>query len=328
MAGSKDNIRLQRWVVIIGVVLLGAKFSAFAVTGSNAILTDALESVVNVVAGIFALYSLVLASRPRDLNHPYGHGKIEFISASVEGALITLAGVAIMVKSVHGFFYPPGLRRLDLGILLVVVSGAVNFIVGLIMERRGKRSHSLTLIAGGKHLKSDAYSTAGLLVGLAVIYFTHWEWMDNAVAILFGGIIVFTGYRILRRSVSGIMDEADMALLQQIIGILNDNRRVRWIDVHNMRVIRYGSTLHIDCHLTVPYYLHVREAHTEVEAIGQLISRHFENQVEFFIHTDGCETSSCSICSVPDCPVRQQVQQRRLEWTADNVLQNQKHYIV
>jgi len=327
MTPASENIPLQRWVVAISIVLLVAKFTAYAITASNAILTDALESIVNVVAGSFALYSLMLAAKPRDRDHPYGHGKIEFISASVEGAMIIIAGVLIIVKAGWNFFERRELARLDLGILLTVAAGVINLITGLAIARRGKRTNSMTMMAGGKHLQSDAWSTAGILVGLLLIRFTGLVWIDSAVAILFGGVIIYSGYRILRKSISGIMDAADMEILSEIIEVLNSHRQPAWIDVHNMRVIRYGNTLHIDCHVTVPYYLDVRRAHMEIETIDELINSKFENRVELFIHTDGCVDASCKICMIEGCPVRKFAQETTIHWSPDNVLRNQKHHL-
>jgi cation diffusion facilitator family transporter len=312
-------------VVLVGVLLLVAKFVAFFLTNSNAILTDALESIINVVAGGFSLYSLILSARPRDVNHPYGHGKIEFIAATLEGSLIAVAGGAIIYKSVYNLFQPIVLHQLDFGIYLIAASGIVNYVVGLITERKGKEANSVVLQAGGKHLKSDAYSTAGILVGLLVIYLTGLVWLDSVVAILFGVIICVTGYRILRTSVAGIMDEADYELLQHIVAVLNENRRENWIDIHNLRVIKYGSTLHIDCHLTVPWYLNVLQAHDEVEAVGHLIREKIDPGIELFIHTDPCIAPSCAICIKSDCDVREHQFRERIAWDLEKVIADRKH---
>ncbi|MBB6610217.1 cation transporter [Pontibacter sp. Tf4] len=320
-----DNINIQIFVVLVGVLLLVAKFVAYFITNSNAILTDALESIINVVAGGFSLYSLVLSARPRDENHPYGHGKIEFIAATLEGSLILVAGGAIIFKSIYNIFQPHALTQLDVGIALVAISGAINFAVGYFTEKRGEKINSLVLIAGGKHLKTDAYSTVGILVGLILIYFTGLIWLDSVVAILFGIFIGYTGYRILRSSVAGIMDEADYELLQRIVKVLNENRRVNWIDVHNLRVIKYGSTLHIDCHLTLPWYLNVLEAHDEVEAVGALIREKIDPAIELFIHTDPCIEPSCLICSKSDCEVRLHAFKERVEWDFEKVISDRKH---
>ncbi|HMU70947.1 MAG TPA: cation diffusion facilitator family transporter, partial [Chitinophagales bacterium] len=147
MDEQRMNIRLQKIVVAIAIILLLVKFSAYLLTHSNAILTDALESIVNVVAGAFGLYSLILASKPRDINHPYGHGKIEFISASIEGSMITLAGVLIIGKSIFNLLYPQTIQNVESGIILVAIAGTVNFAMGIFMERRGKKANSLILIA-------------------------------------------------------------------------------------------------------------------------------------------------------------------------------------
>lgn len=322
---NNENIRLQIIVVIVGVALLLAKFIAFIVTNSNAILTDALESIINVIAGAFSLYSLILSSQPKDLNHPYGHGKIEFVAATLEGSLILVAGGAIIAKSIYNLFHPNTLHQLDIGIALIAASGVINYIVGVVISKRGINNNSLVLEAGGKHLKTDAYSTAGILIGLLLIYITGLIWLDSLVAVIFGIIIGFTGYKILRSAIAGIMDEADYVLLKKIVDVLNQNRRENWIDIHNLRVIKYGSTLHIDCHLTVPWYLNVQAAHDEVEAVGKLVRDKIDPDIELFIHTDPCVESSCFICEKHDCDVRQHPYQKRLVWDFDKVIADSKH---
>lgn len=324
---QSENVRLQLVVVLVGVLLLVAKFIAYYLTNSNAILTDALESIINVVAGGFSLYSLRLSARPKDINHPYGHGKIEFVAATLEGSLILVAGGAIIFKSLYNLFEPQQLSRLDTGIYLIAASGIINYIVGYLTEQRGNQSNSLVLVAGGKHLKTDAYSTAGILVGLLLIYLTGEVWLDSLVAIIFGAFICFTGYRILRASLAGIMDEADYELLKRIVRVLNENRRENWIDIHNLRVIKYGNTLHIDCHLTVPWYLTVMQAHEEVEAVSILIRERIDPDIELFIHTDPCVEVSCSVCSKEGCEVRRRPFQKRVEWDFNKVIADKKHGI-
>lgn len=321
----RDNIRLQRLVLVVGILLLAAKFVAYFLTHSNAILTDAVESITNVVAAAFALYSLHLSSLPKDQNHPYGHGKIEFLSATLEGAMILIAGLLIVGKSVYNLFVPQEIHQLDMGILLIAGSGLINFFIGLVTSRNGKKKQNLVLHAGGKHLLADAYSSAGLVAGLIIISLTGLVWLDSVVALVFGGIISITGARILRFSVAGIMDEADYELLQQIVEVLNKNRRPNWIDIHNLRVIKYGSTLHIDCHLTVPWYLNVKDAHSEVKAVEELVNTHFDSNIELFIHVDPCIPPSCKICEKLVCEHREHPFEQRLEWKFENVIGNKKH---
>lgn len=324
---EKENIKFQKFVVIVGIILLIAKFLAYFYTNSNSILTDALESIINVLAGVFTLYSLIISSLPKDKNHPYGHGKVEFIAASIEGSLIALAGLIIIGKSFYNFFVPHEIGKLDLGIAITTAAGLVNYLVGVIIETRGKNHHNLALVAGGKHLKSDAYSTAGMIVGLVVIYFTNITALDNVVALIFGFIILITGYKILIKSVGGIMDEADYGTLNQIIVLLNEKRKYNWIDIHNMRIIKYGSNLHIDCHLTLPWYISLEESHQEVTEFEELINIHVPNKVEFFVHTDPCLPTCCKLCQVSECKERKFDFIHRVEWELENVIVDRKHQI-
>jgi cation diffusion facilitator family transporter len=325
ITAGQQNLKVQKWVAAISVVLLGIKLIAYYSTHSIAILTDALESIVNVVAGFIGLYSLYVAAKPRDKDHPYGHGKAEFISAAIEGTMISIAGAIILYKAIQYLIYPVALHKIDFGIWLIATTAAVNYIVGFICLRTGKKNNSLALIASGQHLQTDTYSTFGIIVGLALLYFTGYQWIDSAVAIIFGGIVIYTGYKILRRSVAGIMDEADAQLLKQMVKMLNTHRRKSWVDLHNLRVIKYGSVLHIDCHLTVPWYFNVNEAHVEIDALAILSKNHFGETLEIFAHTDGCLYTQCSLCFKDDCPVRKHEFISQIEWTLENISQNQKH---
>jgi cation diffusion facilitator family transporter len=309
----------------VAVLLFIIKMVAFWVTQSVAILTDALESTVNVIAGFIGLYSLYVAAKPRDENHPYGHGKAEFLSAAVEGTLIIVAGLVILYESVVHIINPPQLKQLDRGILLVAITAVINFVVGFISIRIGKKNNSLALTASGKHLQTDTYSTLGIILGLLLIRLTKLNWLDSVTAIVFACIIIVTGYQILRHSLAGIMDEADKELLQKMLAVLNANRRKNWIDLHNLRVIKYGGLFHIDCHLTVPWYLNVVEAHKEVEELGALIKKEFGTVFELFVHTDPCLDFSCSICTKDECTVRNRPFEKRIDWTLENVLKDKKH---
>ena len=320
MEAQKQNIQIQKIVVSAGVILLITKFIAYFLTSSNAILTDALESIVNVVAGAFALYSLSLAARPNDANHPYGHGKIEYISASIEGVLIIIAGLTMIVKSSYNLLYPTEIQQLDIGILLTTAAGAVNYLLGDWIEKRGKKTHSLTLVADGKHLKSDAYSTVGMIIGLAIIYFTSYAFLDNVIAIIFGLLICFTGVHILQKSIAGIMDEADYEVIAKFIKTLNDHREQNWIDFHRVRILKFGSRFHVDCHITLPYYLTVQDAHDEMDKVENLLEQYFENQIETALHTDPCTPDFCKICSKMDCKVRQFAFEKRIEWNLENTI--------
>lgn len=319
------KIRFQWITILVGLVLLGGKFLAFYLTKSNIILSDALESLVNIATGTFGLYSLYLASKPRDTDHPYGHGKIEFISAGLEGGLIVLAGIGILVKSVYNLFHPDTLDQLDTGIVIVAAAGLINYALGFFAERVGRSNNSLTLIASGKHLKTDAYTTVAMLIGLGLILLTGRVWLDSVMAIVLAGIILYTGFRIVRTSVGGIMDEADFTLIREVVHHLEVHREDNWIDIHNLRIIKYGDGIHIDCHVTLPWYFNVEEGHDEIEKIEALIIEKLPNNIESFIHIDPCIESSCPLCQIKDCKVRRAPFHRKIEWTLENAMQNKKH---
>lgn len=327
LSQAKQSLRVQQAISLISILFLGIKFFAWSITGSVAILTDALESIVNVVAGLFGVYSLYLSSKPKDLGHPYGHGKIEFISAAFEGVLIFIAGLVIIYKAILSLNVPHEVTKLDTGIILVAITAFINFFAGWYCIRIGKKNNSLALIAEGKHLKTDTYTTLGIILGLALLYFTGIQWLDSAVAILFALIILYTGVRIIRSSIAGIMDEADLNLLREMIAMLNAQRVPNWIDLHNMRIIKYGPMLHIDCHLTVPWYFNVREAHHEIEKLSEEVRKHYGNSIELFIHSDACVDFSCPICEKMDCPVRKHPFEKKINWNLENVSANHKHSI-
>lgn len=327
MTSSKENYNFQKIVAIVGVSLFVIKFFAWYLTDSVAILTDALESVVNVTAGFIGLYSLYLSDQPRDENHPYGHGKVEFVSAAIEGTFITIAGFIIFYEAIQNLRHPHEIGKLDYGIVLVAITAVINYTVGYFAVKKGEKNNSLALIASGKHLQSDTYSTIGIIIGLGLILVTNLVWLDSVVALIFAFIIVYTGYKIIRGSIAGIMDEADEELLKRVVDLIESSRRENWIDLHNLRIIKYGNTLHLDCHLTVPWYLTVKEAHEEFDKLEKLINDNFGESIEMFVHTDPCAEYSCKICTKTDCEVRKFEFEKRLDWRKINITSDQKHKI-
>ena len=309
------------------VLLFVLKIIAYYLTHSLAILTDALESIVNVLAGFIGLYSLYIAAKPKDTEHPYGHGKAEFISSAIEGGLIISAGILIIYEMIQNLIERKPVEELGNGLLLITLTAVLNFIAGTLCLRLGKKNRSLALEASGRHMQLDTYSTLVIMGALLLMIATAQYWIDKGVALVMGLFIMYSGYRIIRRSLAGIMDEADKELLLQLVQLLNTHRRENWIDLHNLRVIKYGSVLHIDCHLTVPWYLNIHEAHAEIEMLAGLVKKEFDESVEFFVHTDGCLDFSCSICTREDCSVRQHPFQKTISWTLDNLITDKKHQL-
>ncbi len=327
MTKAKESYNFQKIVAVTGVLLFVMKTGAWYLTNSVAILTDALESTVNVTSAFIGLYSLYLSAKPKDSHHPYGHGRAEFISAAIEGTLIAGAGLLIIYEAIKNLLgTPEPIGKLDYGILLITLTAIINYLVGAIAVKKGDQNNSLALVASGKHLQSDTYSTIGIIFGLILLFFTGMVWLDSVVALLFALLIVFTGYRIIRDSLRGIMDEADEELLKNMVDLLEAHRSQEWIDLHNMRMIKYGSALHLDCHLTVPWYFNVHEVHQEIEKLDRLVNENFGQNIELSVHTDGCFDFSCEICDKKSCSFRKEEFRRRIEWTVENISNNHKHH--
>lgn len=322
---SRQKFSFQLKVAIIGVVLFLAKLLAWHLTNSDAVFSDAMESTVNIIAAFMGLYSLYLAAKPKDTEHPYGHGKVEFVTSGIEGALIIFAGIMIIVESVDSLLHGNMLKKLDWGILIIAATAAINYIIGYISYRKGLKENSLVLQSSGKHLQSDTITTGGVVLSLVLVYLTKINWIDAALAMLFGAYIILVGYKIIRKSLSGIMDESDLSSVAKIADFLNKTRKPDWIDVHNVRIQQHGSQLHMDGHITLPWYYELREAHSEMEDMIKSIAANTDRTIEFNIHMDDCKPFSCEICQLLECQVRQHPFLRKVEWNVETITNPDKH---
>lgn len=314
--------KIQKWIVAVSVLILCGKFVAFYVTNSVGILTDAMESIVNVVAGFISLYSLRWASKPKDKEHPFGHGKMELISASIEGLLISIAGGMIIYEGAQRLFSPATIEKLDLGIIVVAAAGLLNYLMGWYSVRMGKKYQSMALIAGGKHLQSDTYSSIGLVIGLLLLFYTGIAWIDSALALLFGAIIVLTGLSILKKTVANLLDKADTEVLDSMAESINANRQPDWIDVHNTKAIKYGSYLYIDCDLTLPWFYNIVESHRACNNLKQTLSSRFSDKIQVSIHSDPCEMKHCEHCEMHHCTSRKAPFAALESLTISNIIQS------
>ncbi|MFN8417457.1 MAG: cation diffusion facilitator family transporter [Cytophagaceae bacterium] len=320
-----NSSQLQRIVFGVGIILFFIKIIAWWLTDSTAVLTDALESTINIVAAGFTLYSIYLSNTPKDLNHPYGHGKIQFIAATVEGALIVVAGVFIFIHSINDFFEQPELRALDWGGVLILSTAIINFFLGYWMIQHGKKSNELVLVAGGKHLQTDTWSSLAIVIGLFLVHFTNLHWIDSGLAFLLSIYIFISGYKIMRESIAGIMDETNPEIIEKIVEVFNKYRKDVWIDVHNVRIIQFGNSLHIDAHITMPWYMSVKDSHEEISTVAALMEHELQQPVELFIHIDPCIPSSCKICLLQHCDKRIHPFEQKLIWDSTQLMPNKKH---
>ncbi|GAB3566683.1 cation diffusion facilitator family transporter [Spirosoma luteolum] len=310
----------------LSIVLLGVKFTAYFLTYSTAILSDAVESIVNVIASGFAFYSIYLAGLPRDKNHPYGHGKVEFLSSGFEGAMILSAGLVIIWQAILSFFEPRPLSNLDWGVALVGLTALANGFVGWRLIESGRQTDSLALTADGRHLLTDTFSSIVVMIGVALVWATGLTWLDSVLSLGLSLIIIYNGFLLARQSVARLMDETDAPTLDRVVTLLNVHKDDNWIDVHNLRVQKYGADLHVDCHLTLPYYWSLSRVHDEVHHFEDTIKAGFQVEVEIFVHTDPCIKPCCTYCRVADCPVRAHAFAGDVAWTAANLPLNQKHF--
>ncbi len=318
-----DRIRLVAMAIslAVSVGLLVAKFQAYRLTGSTAILSDALESIVNVVAAGFAIAALLFAHRPADRNHPYGHGKMEFLSAAFEGGLIAFAAVLIIYEAVQGLVDGVTLRSLDVGMIVVLGAGLVNLALGFFLLRTGRRYDSLTLVADGRHVLSDFYTSAGIVVGLLLVSFTGITWLDPVVALVVALNLMWTGLRLVREASAGLLDEEDTALLNRLLVVLEPHLSQGVIRVHHLRAIRAGRFHHVDAHLVVPEFWTVERSHELAEDLGERVVKELGVEGEMILHTDPCRRLYCRMCDLDDCPVRREPFSGRPRLTLDEAVQ-------
>jgi len=325
MSSGPGDDRVRRWAIalslLISLALLAVKFQAYRLTGSTAILSDALESIVNVVAAIFALGALVFAGRPADRNHPYGHGKMEFLSAAFEGGLIAFAAVLIVYEVVQALLYGVSLRALDTGVAVVLGAGLVNLALGVYLVRTGRRYDSITLVADGRHVMADFYTSAGIVVGLLLVRVTGFGWLDPLVAAVVALNLLWTGLRLVRQAAAGLLDEEDPALLGRLVDVLQPHLGEGVIRVHHLRAIRSGRVHHVDAHLVVPEFWSVERSHELAEQLGERVMKDLGVEGEMTLHTDPCHRIYCRMCDLEDCPIRRDLFLGRPPLTLDEAVQ-------
>lgn len=327
---GNDNLAFQRIIAVVGVTLMLVKFVAWAMTSSVSILTDALESIVNVVAAFVGLYALYLSAKPRDKSHPYGHGKVELISSSVEGVMILVAGIVIIFEAARSILEPEELRQLDLGLVLLVTAAAVNFIVGYMAINRGRKNRSMALVASGNHLCSDTFSSVGIILGLALmigldnIGFEAY-WLDSVIATVFGAIICVTGIRVVKSSMDGVMDRSDEKIVAEVIELINRSRHDHWVDLHNLRITKYGPLIHIEMHMFFPLDMTVEQQHTEISEVYEAVRRKYGDNFDVTIMGEPCDCTMCRFCAL-ECEHRKEGFEKRIEWTLETATDRDEHH--
>lgn len=302
---NAERLRAGRLSLGVGIAVFGGKLLAYTLTGSNAIFADAMESTVNVVAAGMLIFSLILAAKPPDRDHPYGHGRIEFLSAALEGTAITVAAFLIMAASVRDLLAGPKVQNLDLGVALTLAFTLVNLLLGRHLVRVGERTRSMALVADGRHILTDVWTSGGVIAGLGVVRLTGWVWADPLVAIVLAVNVVREGWLLLRSAVGGLMDQVDDEILDQVVRVLDAERGETLIDAHGLRSWRSGARRHVDLHVAVPRYFDVERIHRIHDAIESALFVGDTQPGDVVVHFDPCDASLCRHCRMPDCPIRE-----------------------
>lgn len=287
---SRRGLTRYAWLSIATAVFtIALKYSAYALTGSVGLLSDALESGVNLVAAVLALVVLTVAAQPPDDEHTYGHDKAEYFSSGVEGVLIVIAAMTIAVTAVQRLINLQPLEQVGVGLIISVVAALLNGIVAQILLRAGRKYDSVTLVADSKHLMTDVWTSGGVVLAVGAVALTGWQWLDPVIALVVAGQIVFSGVRLVRESVLGLMDTAlppeEMA---QVTAVLEQYRQKDHIDYHALRTRRAGAQRFVSVHVQVPGKWSIQEGHNLAEEMERGL-RQVVQPVSIIIHVEPIE---------------------------------------
>jgi len=286
----QDTYPLQRRLInlslTIAVILLAVKVTAATLTGSSAIYSDALESVVHLFAVIFASWALRMAHKPADSTHHFGHDKVQYLSSGFEGAMIAVAAVMIFYQAGRQFVFGVEIDRVGLGIALTATAAAVNLVLGLALIRSGKSSGSPLLRANGMHVLTDVWTSLAVLIALLLIHWTGWLWWDPIAAIIAAMNILWTGVRLIRQSLAGLLDEADPVKERELMAVLERETTMRGVGYHNFRHRHSGHVDWVELHLVFRDAMSVRDAHASATAIEAAIAAHLGPQAKVITHLE------------------------------------------
>lgn len=276
------NLTRFAWLsVAIAVFTIGVKTLAYFITGSVGLLSDALESIVNLLGAMMALGMLTIAARPADEEHTYGHTKAEYFSSGVEGTLILIAAISIAYTSIERLINPKPLEQVGLGLAVSVVASIANLVVSLILKKAGKQFNSISLTSNAHHLMTDVWTSGGVLAGVGLVALTRWQPLDSIVAMTVAGNIVVTGFSIIRKSVQGLMDTSlgkeDLQIIEKVLEACQS----RGVSVHDLRTRQSGSAKFISLHVLVPGEWSVTEGHKLVTSIEKSLAEKIPNSHVF-----------------------------------------------
>lgn len=289
---------------VVSLLVFLLKLVAALQTQSSALLSDALETLVNVAAAALALVVMKFVSKPKDEDHPYGHGKAEFLSAAVEGGLVVFAGLAIVLESFKAFTAGRVVEFSEIALMAALLANVLNLSLAIYLKKTAQRKNSAMLKASSAHIMSDVWTTAGVLLALGVVKWTGWMWMDPAISFVLAIFLFAEGYKILREAFSGLTDELDPKILSEISKAFVKSRQPGLIDLHQVRFIRSGHFHHVDAHLVLPRFWNISEAHVFMDQIEKDMVQAYRFDGELAFHVDPCTSDDCPSCDLANCPVR------------------------
>ena len=286
---NRSSLARYAWLSIAAALItITLKAIAYLVTGSVGMLSDVMESFVNLVAALIALVMLTIASRPADENHAYGHSKAEYFSSGVEGTLILLAAVGIGAAAVHRLIIPRQLEQIGMGLAVSIAASLVNLIAALFLLRTGRRYRSITLEANAKHLLTDVWTSGGVVVAVGAVALTGWQWLDPIIALMVAANIVWSGGRIVYKSVSGLMDTALPAEDRDTVRKILEPYMQKGVECHAIRTRQSGMRRFVSLHVLVPGSWTVHEGHRMLEMIETSICQALPN-VTVFTHLESLD---------------------------------------
>lgn len=301
---QRARIRVALTAIIVGALILGVKYYAYWVSQSAALMSDAYESVVNVVSAVFALGAVLYAGQPADRDHPYGHGKVEHFSAAFEGGMISLAAVIICYEAVVHLVKGTELKQLGLGLLINLGAGAINGVLGWYLVRSGKKQNSQALMADGHHVLTDFYTTLGIAAALLLVKLTGLAWLDPLIALVVGLLLARTGFKLVKESSSALLDREDPEVVARLVQTINAVKPPEILAVHEMRTLRSGRHVHVDIHVVIPEVFNIAQGHDLVDRFNKAVLAELDLEGEFHTHTDPCQRAWCKACPVEGCPIR------------------------
>jgi len=326
---NRDTVLIKKRAALLslitGFLMFFGKMGAYLLTGSAAVLSDALESIVHIIATSFAFYSLIVSTKPPDKEHPYGHGKVSFFSAGFEGAMIIIAALSILFYAIRDIIFGREISSLDIGAIIITAASIGNLILGGYLVKVGKKTKSIVLIADGKHVLTDSITSFGAVAALLLVLFTNITLFDPVIAIILALNILWTGKSLVRESVGGLMNEQNKKTITDIAEILNEQRKQNpyWIDLHKLRYWKSGDRFIVDFHLTVPFYSSIEESHTEFDKLEELLKVKLDTaDVELLMHLDPCKPYFCKLCRQYECKYRSEEQKFDAIWDEKKVIED------